>query len=431
MRFSWYLKPCTKISKMKTANPDVVETILDAMPPFKEGRINALEHLLKKKSEKSKDQKKGEVNGENNSDSDSNDDDDDDDDSEDSDGSEDDNDDAESDSSDGSDSGGEGGDESSALGDLLDLGGGSSADGSANFVGFAKESVSEAASSKSDSQGIPRKLMPAVLDSFRKACTRAKAVLCNDGNLQVGIQQQYKGYEGRVMIHLGNKGNTPLASFHAEVEQGNYLKWAPNTQRSVTSGSISPGGSASLKVHFHVMKPFVSPPQLKISYSLAGGISRSYSLRLPIVATRFVVPVAMPGPKFIGIFGQIPAAKQAQSVCDAGGNGLHIPQIKALIKSGLRMAICEATSNQYVVCGAGSFKTGSKDKSGKQLSVGVLVKLECNPNNKKYRITVRAHHLDVSKAVQTILVNQLKNIDFAPGGSQSRAGPYDGGPSGL
>jgi hypothetical protein len=437
-----------QISKMKTVSPNVVEAVLDAMPPFKEGRQNALEDLLKKKSEKSKDQKRGDdgSGGSDKSDSDdsgnsdgSDDDDNDGDDNKDSDSDSSGSDsDSDSDSGDQNSLGPSGGGGGSALGDLLDLGGGSGAagggragDDSAHFV-FDKDSAGEAASNSGAgaAEGIPRKLMPVVLDSFRKSCTREKAVLCNDGNLQVGIQQKYRGFEGRVMLYLGNKGSAPLEIFRAEIEETNFLKWAPNTQRTVTSASIAPGGNVSLNVRFHTMKPFVSPPQLRIRYHV-GTTERSYALRLPIVATRFVAPVAMAGPKFVGIFGQIPVAKQAQSVCDAGGTGLHIPQIKALVKSGLRMALSDATANQYVVCGAGSFKTGSKDKAGKPLSVGVLVKLECNPKNNKYRVTVRAHHVDVAKAVQTILMNQLKDVDLAPGGGQAKAGPYDGGPSGL
>jgi hypothetical protein len=436
-----------QISKMKTSSPNVVETVLDAMPPFKEGRQNALEDLLRKKNEKSKDQKRGDDGSGGSDDSDSDDDDSD----SDNDGSDDDAIDKDASDSSGSDSDSDsekeenssrgptvGSAAGNALGDLLDLGGGSGTvtgsspdDGSAHLV-FDKNRAGEetVGNAAGGAEGIPRKLMPAVLDSFRKACTREKAVLCNDGNLQVGIQQKYKGFEGRVMIYLGNKGREPLERFRAEVEETKHLRWAPNTQRIVSSAAVAPGGNVSLNVRFHTMKPFVSPPQLRISYSV-GNKERSYALRLPIVATRFVAPVAMAGPKFVGIFGQIPVAKQAQCVCDAGGSGLHIPQIKALIKSGLRMAICEATANQYVVCGAGSFKTGSKDKAGKPLSVGVLVKLECNPNNNKYRITVRAHHLDVAKAVQTILLNQLKGVDFAPGRGQAKAGPYDGGASGL
>ena len=68
------------------------------------------------------------------------------------------------------------------------------------------------------------------------------------------------------MIYLGNKGNAPLETFHAEIEVTNFLRWGPKTQRIITSPSIATGGSVSLNVRFHAMKPFVSPPQLRISY---------------------------------------------------------------------------------------------------------------------------------------------------------------------
>ena len=52
-------------------------------------------------------------------------------------------------------------------------------------------------------------------------------------------------------------------------------------------------------------------------------------------------------------------------------------------------------------------------------------------SNNKYRITVRAHHLDVAKAVKTIVVNQLNKVDFTQGGANTNDPPYDGGAHGM
>jgi hypothetical protein len=186
-------------------------------------------------------------------------------------------------------------------------------------------------------------------------------------------------------------------------------------------------------VQFMAMKPFVSPPELKLRYTGPNGTLFKFGLRLPIVLTRFVVPAnGMDASKYTSVWSSMENSvntKQSQGVCDAGSpisNTMN--QIKALIKNGLRFGFVDnVTKNQYVITAASTYKTGSKDQNGKQLVFGCLLKLECNPNNNKYRATVRANHLDVAKAIKTIVLNQLNGVDFTPGGPNKNDPPYDGG----
>lgn len=228
----------TKLSAMKAKRSEIVEAVLEVMPPFP-ARGNALENLLKKKSEKSKDsaeQKSG------SSDDDGSDEDEDEDEennsgSENSDSEEENNDgssafvndknkeeDSESSGSDNegnnrSNNGGDGG----GVGDLLDLMGG----------GGGNDAV--APRPAADDQGIPTSIMPKVLECFRKGCVRGKQLLYMDGTLQVGIQQQYSGHQGKVMLFVANKSSSAsITNLHVEIETTNYLKWSPNCQRKST-----------------------------------------------------------------------------------------------------------------------------------------------------------------------------------------------------
>jgi len=421
---------------MKAKRGDVVDAVLEAMPPFP-GRGNALESLLKKKSEKSKDTAEKKKDSDDDSDSD---DDDDDDNSvsgaSGSDGSDDDgkNGESESSGSDDDDMGGGGsgggGSGGSGVGDLLDLMGDSDEGGGGGGGGASTNS------SGGDVQGISTAIMPKVLDCFRKGCVRGKQLLYMDGALQIGIQQQYTGHQGKIMLFVANKSQTnSVTQLNVEIEETTFLAWAPNTSRSVKKNStLQPGEQTKLMVQFMSMKPFVSPPELRLSYVGTNGTRYKYALRLPVVLTRFIAPAAgMNAQKYTGLWQTIPDTKQAQAVCDAGSPiASSMGPIKCLVKSGLRLGIVEnVTNNQYVICGAGSFKTGSKDSNGKQLMVGCLLKLECNPSNNKYRVTVRAHHLDVAKAVKTIVINQLSGVSFLPGGPNSQDAPYDGGAHGM
>jgi len=56
-----------------------------------------------------------------------------------------------------------------------------------------------------------------------------------DGTLQVGIQQQYSGHQGKVMLFVANKSRSAsITNLHVEIETTNYLKWSPNCQRKLT-----------------------------------------------------------------------------------------------------------------------------------------------------------------------------------------------------
>jgi len=416
----------TKLSAMKTKRSEVVEVVLDSMPPFPE-RGNALENLLKKKSEKSKDAERGGDEDEDDSDEDDSDDSDDDDDDNDDDDDDDNNND--DDDEDGEDSSSGSDDDnatasSGGVGDLLDL-----------MSDTTVASSSNSTQSNGDSEGIPQDLMPKVLECFRKGCVRGKQLLYMDGMIQVGIQQQYSGHQGKLMLFFTNKSSSNITNLSVLIEKTNFLKWNVDVANLMSNETLSGNGGNSKKmVQLMVMKPFVSPPELRLQYVGPNGAKYKYALRLPIVCTRFVAPAnGMQPQKFTGLWSSIPDSKQAQGVCDAGCKISDcMSQIRALVKGGMRMALVDGvTTNQYVVAAAGSFKTGSKDANGKQLMVGCLLRLECNPKNNKYRVTVRAHHIDVAKAIQTIVVNQLSGVNLTAGGPNSGDSNYDGGPTGM
>ena len=434
----------TKLSAMKTKRSDVVEVVLDSMPPFPE-RGNALEDLLKKKSEKSKDSNRKAKGSDSDSGSGSDDDDDDNgNEGDSSDGSDDEdgnsNNNNNNNDSDGSSSGSDQDEpnrpSSGSVDDLLGLGmggngmedmlGGSTSSSGSAFVNDNKSSSAE---------GIPSNLIPKILECFRKGCTRGKQLLYMDGTMQVGIQQQYSGHQGKLMLFVTNKSNNQtITNLNVSIESTPFLKWNKNTSQNLINTNETTlnanGSTTKTMIQCMAMKPFKSPPKLYLSYTLSNGTSFKYDLRLPIVCTRFMSPAnGMQSSKFMNLWSSIPDSKQSQSVCDAGCAISNCMQpIRALVKGGLRMSLVEGvTTNQYVVAGAGSYKTGAKDANGKQLMVGCLMKLECNPKNNKYRITVRAHHVDVASAVQTILMNQLAGVDFTPGGVNGSDPAYDGG----
>ena len=281
----------------------------------------------------------------------------------------------------------------------------------------------------SEPKTIPKEMMGKVMKCFRDACVCPKSILYEDNEIQVGIQQQYQGAMGRVMLFIGNKNqSSPFTNFNINVQSVNYLSWGKNKQPPTTKPgeSVNPKSQYKFSMQFMVMRPFVNPPQVKITMNL-NGQNYEYLLRLPIVATRFFEGTNIEASVFKQRWMQISQEKQTVQIFPAKGQ-IAMDKIRALLSGGCRLAIIQGLDNQNSISCCGVFRTGQKTPTGNPVSVGCMMRLECNPQSLKYRITVKALHNDVGVALKNIVTNQLADRDLVNGGGVKA---YDNGPSGF
>ena len=97
-------------------------------------------------------------------------------------------------------------------------------------------------------------------------------------------------------------------------------------------------------MQFMVMRPFVNPPQVKITMSL-NGQAHEYLLRLPVVATRFFEATQLEGNLFKQRWTQIPQEKQVVQIFPAKGT-IAMDKIRALLSGGCRLALIKGVDNQ-------------------------------------------------------------------------------------
>ena len=91
--------------------------------------------------------------------------------------------------------------------------------------------------------------------------------------------------------------------------------------------------------------------------------------------------------------------KQVVQIFPAKGT-IAMDKIRALLSGGCRLALIKGVDNQNSISCCGVFRTGAKTNTGSAVSVGCMMRLECNPQSLKYRITVRALHKDVGMALK-------------------------------
>lgn len=164
------------------------------------------------------------------------------------------------------------------------------------------------------------------------------------------------------------------------------------------------------------VEPFDGAPECIISFNTPTAQHR-YPLRLPVVATCFMEPVALGRDDFLNRWNALaqPAADglpREQQVTFPRHAGTITPQVMADVKTrilgqslhlGATNGLDDANPLQ-ATC-AGTFRTGAIAPNGQKVSVGVLVKLDVAGD--QYRLTVRAVHGKISTALKNVIKSQI------------------------
>jgi len=252
-----------------------------------------------------------------------------------------------------------------------------------------------------------------------RACTLPCAYTCACAR-QVGFRHAYQAHQARLALFLKNKSATGgWTALRADVPAVPYLKVSRQAPLAETLG---PGESATLVLSAECLEPFEACPECTVGFvSGSTGATHAYSLRLPVVATGFMEPVALAAADFMARWNALAPAAGAdpfpkeQQVVFARSGGLAIDAAElarvrtTVLSAGLHLAptsgLDDANPAALQATAAGTFRTGSLGPNGQRVSVGALVKLDAAGSN--YRLTVRAVHGKVALALKNVIKAQL------------------------
>ena len=108
--------------------------------------------------------------------------------------------------------------------------------------------------------GIDESVVPKMRRWFSNCLASSKSLLYEDDVLQIGVQHQYKGHQGRVMLFVGNKAKHSLDDFSMEVP-GDASGINVNTIGDTVSQIATKNRQQQFAVNMSA--PFASPPELK------------------------------------------------------------------------------------------------------------------------------------------------------------------------
>lgn len=204
-----------------------------------------------------------------------------------------------------------------------------------------------------------------------------EGILYEDTQLQIGLKTEYHGHLGRLALYFGNKISASFESFTVTVESLTPDALAvtlPQLPPSTVTGQTQIQQIVQVECrHF-----FTEPPVLRVSY-LAGSL-QTYTLKLPILITKFIEPVKFASSDFFERWKQIggapleaqgifPIKLDQQGKVDTGKNQRVI--------GGSKIGILEGVdSNPVNIVGAGVLHMSTAGK------VGCLLRLEPNAQAK-------------------------------------------------
>ena len=222
--------------------------------------------------------------------------------------------------------------------------------------------------------------------ALQRLAYSSEGILWEDAQLQIGLKSEYHGHLGRLALYFGNKISAAFDSFTVTVESQEPAALGvtlPKILPSTLAGTTQMQQVVQLecKALFDIEKQ----PILRVSY-LAGSLN-TLTLKLPVFLNKFIEGVDLGAADFFERWKRV-AAGEAQSIYQ-----LKKGDTKRRVK-GLGLRILEGIDpNPGNAVGAGVFHTAS----GK---VGCLLRLE--PNGEMARLTIRSTDGNVSARLLSI-----------------------------
>jgi hypothetical protein len=166
---------------------------------------------------------------------------------------------------------------------------------------------------------------------------------------------------------------------------------------------ISSGEEVTMLIAVECLKPFKQLVQLVITFA-SGNAQYVYRLDMPILLSSFFEPV--PSDKATYMTRWKVLGNEVQEIF-ASGKTLtpeYLLYIRNVLFSKLKIGLAsELDTSEKTSTGSFSFHTSSVNSEGNLVSVGGMLRLEGDPSQNRFRVTIRSKHPLVSEAIRDVL----------------------------
>lgn len=150
-------------------------------------------------------------------------------------------------------------------------------------------------------------------------------------------------------------------------------------------------------------KPFKEPVNVILSFD-AGYSEHSYTLRLPILLSSFFDPVPSDRDTYMARWKMLENEVQEIFPTERPLDREFLGFVRNTLFPKLKIGLATDLDTSERTCtGSFSLQTGTTTADGKTVSVGGMLRLEADVNQKRFRVTIRSKHPLVSQAIKDIL----------------------------
>ena len=134
--------------------------------------------------------------------------------------------------------------------------------------------------------------------NFNELCTSPSGILLENASILIGVREEYDGARGCVAIYFGNESKSPLSNVRVLLDPVDDLEMHV---QEATDGllehqegcTIAVATQAKLVVTVKVNGPFDYAPGMRVMFRSVDGMNHEHYVRLPVVVTSFMTPVAL------------------------------------------------------------------------------------------------------------------------------------------
>lgn len=157
-------------------------------------------------------------------------------------------------------------------------------------------------------------LSPGWEKGFNRLITKSDGVLFEDGQIQIGVRSEYRGQMACLIMYFSNKTPAIMSSFTTTIDldesEKDKLTWDVKAMPDTT---VTQGNQCQQVVMFEAKKVFDKSPTMRVSY-LAGAL-QALTIKLPVMAHKFMDPAELTGDDFFKRWKQIGGApREAQKI---------------------------------------------------------------------------------------------------------------------
>lgn len=233
-------------------------------------------------------------------------------------------------------------------------------------------------------------LSPGWEKGYNRLMTKSDGVLFEDGQIQIGVRSEYRGQMACLIMYFSNKTPAIMSSFTTTIDlddsEKEKLTW---DIKGMPDTTVTQGNQCQQVIMFEAKKVFEKSPTMRVSY-LAGAL-QALTIKLPVMAHKFMDPAELTGDDFFRRWKQIGGApREAQKIFGLSPGSRDREITESFVRqtvSGFRWGIVDGVDpNRKNFVGASVLHTSQGGK------FGCLMRLEPNYSTQVSICPVKRFH---------------------------------------